>query len=265
LPTRVLRDGILDSERVGDLSVLAELFYRKLMSVVDDYGRFELVLSVLRARLYSQRLDETSEDDIRGWVTECCTGDRPLVKCYSVDGKSYLEIQEFGQQLKAVKSKYPEPNPNGNQEFVHGRIREITEVHSRASPSPPTPTTHSAPREESARETKTTPAVSPGFADWWPAWEAVRGSNHKGPALRAWMSVVTPENEPEVFACTESYLGSIEGHKGYNPENFLFDQARDGFHARWPAKSRGQPDRKSKANAEFWARAIRDQKGIAGV
>ena len=40
MPNRILRDGILMSPRVNVLSSEAELFYRRLMSVVDDYGRF---------------------------------------------------------------------------------------------------------------------------------------------------------------------------------------------------------------------------------
>ena len=40
MPNRILRDTILRSERVARLSPTAELFYRRLMSVADDYGRY---------------------------------------------------------------------------------------------------------------------------------------------------------------------------------------------------------------------------------
>ena len=40
MPSRIIRDGILTSERINALTERAELFYRRLMSVVDDYGRF---------------------------------------------------------------------------------------------------------------------------------------------------------------------------------------------------------------------------------
>jgi hypothetical protein len=39
MPSRLLREGILDSEAVNALSFAAEVFYRRLMSVVDDFGR----------------------------------------------------------------------------------------------------------------------------------------------------------------------------------------------------------------------------------
>ena len=40
MPNRILREGILSSERVDALSEGAEILYRRLMSVVDDYGRY---------------------------------------------------------------------------------------------------------------------------------------------------------------------------------------------------------------------------------
>jgi hypothetical protein len=43
MPVRILREGILTSERVDTLSPAAEVFYRRLMSVVDDFGRFSAI------------------------------------------------------------------------------------------------------------------------------------------------------------------------------------------------------------------------------
>jgi hypothetical protein len=56
MPNRILREGINDSERVNALSpVHAELFYRKLMSLCDDFGRFEANPAVLLGKLYALR------------------------------------------------------------------------------------------------------------------------------------------------------------------------------------------------------------------
>ncbi len=81
------------------------------------------------------------------------------------------------------------------------------------------------------------------FDEWWFEWTKIRGTNHKPQAVRAWLSVVTPENLPDVRECSTSYL-SADGSRagGYNPENFLFDQARDNFIARWPPP-RAAPER----------------------
>lgn len=111
MSTRIIRDGILTSERVNALSERAELFYRRLMSVVDDYGRFSANLTLLRASCYPLKLDCIKEDSIKKHLAEAA--DAGLIVLYMVAGKAYLEIQDFGQRIQS-KSKYPEP-PDDNQ------------------------------------------------------------------------------------------------------------------------------------------------------
>ncbi len=80
--------------------------------------------------------------------------------------------------------------------------------------------------------------TSPRFEEWWEVWHATRGSNHRTAAQHAWMSVVSLELSDACFECTRSYLQSLgDPSKGYNPENFLFEQRKDRFTARWPARA----------------------------
>ncbi len=74
-----------------------------------------------------------------------------------------------------------------------------------------------------------TPTPPEIFEAWFAEWSAVKGTAHKTNAVRAWLSVVTPENTPAVFCCTRGYLASIEPGKGFNPDNFLFAMAKDNF------------------------------------
>jgi hypothetical protein len=106
MPTRILREGILTSARVNKLSVGAEVFFRRLMSVADDYGRYSAHPSLLRAALFGYRLNVTSDKQIQVWLTECKRVG--LVRIYSTSGQKYLEILRFGQQIRG-KSKFPEP------------------------------------------------------------------------------------------------------------------------------------------------------------
>lgn len=125
MPTRIIREGILTSERINALSERAELFYRRLMSVVDDYGRFPANLTLLRASCYPLKLDSVKEDSIKKHLAEA--EDAGLIVLYTVAGKAYLELQDFGQRIQA-KSKYPEP-PEGKRPFtvIHGGPPEVTE------------------------------------------------------------------------------------------------------------------------------------------
>jgi hypothetical protein len=110
MPDRILRANILTSESVNSLTWPAEVFYRRLMSIVDDFGRYDARPSVIRGLLYPLKLDRISDADIVKWLGECSkTG---LVSCYQVDGKDYLEIQNFGQRLRAMKSRFPAPADN---------------------------------------------------------------------------------------------------------------------------------------------------------
>lgn len=106
MPTRMLREGILDSEAVNSLSAEAEVFYRRLMNVVDDYGRFDGRAKVLRARLYPLRVAQVSEADVLRWMAECEKAE--LVTCYTADGKPFVLFHRLGSP-RAAKSKYPPP------------------------------------------------------------------------------------------------------------------------------------------------------------
>ena len=106
MPTRIVREGILTSEPVNKLSDRAENFYRRLMSVADDYGRFYSHPSLLRAACYPLKLDVISEADVKQMLSECIAVD--LIVCY---GGKYLQVLKFGQQTRS-KSKFPQPTDN---------------------------------------------------------------------------------------------------------------------------------------------------------
>lgn len=107
MPTRILREGILESEAVNALSESAELFYRRLMSVVDDYGRFHRNPTIIRSKCYPLRIDKLSDADVNQMLDECEASG--LLAFYEhQDGKKYLHILNFGQQTRS-KSRFPDP------------------------------------------------------------------------------------------------------------------------------------------------------------
>ncbi len=80
--------------------------------------------------------------------------------------------------------------------------------------------------------------ASQRFPEWWAAWSAVRGTNHRIQAETVYVREVTIYTEKDCFECMQSYLASLDNPaKGYNPENFLVDQAPDKFTARFKARS----------------------------
>jgi len=103
MPTRILREGIISSEQVNSLSERAELFYRKLMSVVDDYGRFFANPISLLGACYPLR-PEVTEAEVLGFLNECV---KVGLVCIYGKGK-YLVVAKFKQQTRSP-SKFPEP------------------------------------------------------------------------------------------------------------------------------------------------------------
>ncbi|MEG1071980.1 MAG: hypothetical protein RSE01_09245 [Akkermansia sp.] len=110
--SRIVRIGILSSDRVNMLNWEEEVFYRRLMSIVDDFGRYDARPSVLRCQLYPLKLDKMSEASIQRCLTACEAA--RLVRLYSVEGKPYVEINNFGQRVQS-KSKWPDP-PDGDKQ-----------------------------------------------------------------------------------------------------------------------------------------------------
>ena len=115
MPSRILREGILTSERVAALSWPAEVFYRRLHSVVDDFGRYFAKPMALRAACYPMQLDRVKDSEIEKWLIE--SRDARLIKLYTIDDQTFLELLDFRQQIRAKKSKFPDP-VNGSEHHL---------------------------------------------------------------------------------------------------------------------------------------------------
>lgn len=107
MPSRIIREGILTSDRVDRLTEPAEVFYRRLMSVVDDFGRYFGKPSLLRSACYPLRVDVVGEDLINRHLAECI--DAGLILAYDHASKPYLQMVDFKQQVRAKDSKFPAP------------------------------------------------------------------------------------------------------------------------------------------------------------
>jgi hypothetical protein len=128
MPNRILRDAILSSERVAKLGWPAEVFYRRLMSIVDDYGRMEANPQLLRSRCYPLQTDAVRVTDITRWLAAC--HDAGLILNYAVSGKQYLELVNFGQQQRSA-SKFPQPPPvdiNCSQPLANEHLGVVVDV-----------------------------------------------------------------------------------------------------------------------------------------
>lgn len=111
MPNRILREGILTSPKIALLEPDEELFYRRLLSVVDDFGRYHASPMLLRAACYPLKLDKISDKQISKWLTACHAAG--LLTHYANGEQAYLEVSNFGAP-RAKKSKFPAPPSSAN-------------------------------------------------------------------------------------------------------------------------------------------------------
>jgi hypothetical protein len=111
MPSRIIRDDILTSSRVDELDPPAEVFYRRLLSKVDDHGLYDARPAILRASLYPLRVDRVREADCSRWMAACQKAG--LIVLYAHDGRPYLQVLNTRWTVRS-EPKYPLPSSANN-------------------------------------------------------------------------------------------------------------------------------------------------------
>jgi len=106
MPNRYVRESAIESERVNSLSWQGEVFFRRLINKVDDFGRLYASPTLLRAALFPLQLDKVTEKDVVRLIAEL--EEKGLLATYEVDGKRFLALAKW-EQGRAKKSKHPQP------------------------------------------------------------------------------------------------------------------------------------------------------------
>lgn len=249
MPGRYLREGICDSDAVNALSFPEEVFYRRLMSFVDDFGRYDGRASVLRGRLYALKLDSVREADVVRWIAACEKAN--LIALYHVNGKPYILFGKLGE-ARAKASKYPPPPPELEERLnlathLHADVNICSQTHADA------PLNDSEQRTASNdNEQRTTSTVTPRNAGVLvtPADEF----------LKAWNEL--PEPFPEILKIDGKRLKAFEAR--YR-DPFWRDNWRAAL-AALPERSflRGEGERGWVADADFFLKSDSVQKIIEG-
>lgn len=107
MPNRMLRD-ITDSELINKLSAHAEVLFYRLMMKADDYGSFHANVKLVKSNCFPLKTDTIRDADLSRWLHELQTSG--VIVIYTVAGKKYLRINNFGQRLRNKNNKYPSPN-----------------------------------------------------------------------------------------------------------------------------------------------------------
>jgi hypothetical protein len=109
MPTRLIREGWLESEKINMLDASAERFFLRLCLRADDFGRYHANPILLKSSLFPL-IEAVRSTDIPRWLAACEKAG--LLRCYSHDGKQFIEIRKFGQRARSQVSKFPNPPPD---------------------------------------------------------------------------------------------------------------------------------------------------------
>lgn len=104
MPNRLLKEGIVDSEKINQLSAQAEVFFYRLLVVSDDFGRMDGRTCILKARCFP--LKDYANNEIEEFLLQLKTA--KLLFTYEIKGMLYIQLNNWSQRQRS-HGKYPPP------------------------------------------------------------------------------------------------------------------------------------------------------------
>ena len=109
MPNRIIKESYKTSPEIDELTWFEECVWNRLVVTVDDYGRYDGRIVVLKNELFPTK-EDISKDDVERAITKLSSVG--LIVTYNVNGRPYIMLTtwEKHQQIRAKKSKYPSPD-----------------------------------------------------------------------------------------------------------------------------------------------------------
>lgn len=112
MPQRFLKPGIRDSGRYNSVSFAAQSYYTRLLTLVDDYGRYDGRHSVLRANCWAVWNEMNPGSEVTARYSATLVLELVKAKLWEVyeiaDGKPVIQITQWEERARG-KSKWPIP------------------------------------------------------------------------------------------------------------------------------------------------------------
>lgn len=113
MPNRIIKESLCSSEKIASLSDFEFRLWVGLITQVDDAGRGDARLAIIKGRVFPFR-ERLSIKDIDAALQALAA--KGCVSLYTVDGKPYFLFPGWvkHQRVRDCKPKYPEPPENLN-------------------------------------------------------------------------------------------------------------------------------------------------------
>ena len=144
MPNRIIKESICASETIDELTWFEEVLFYRLMVKVDDFGRYDGRVKILKGNLFPLK-DVTVKDIEKALNKLSAVG---LVDLYTVNGHPYLQLRTWSehQTIRNKKSKYPsiedrDPQLNANEincNQLHANVPVIQSNPIQSNPNPNT-------------------------------------------------------------------------------------------------------------------------------
>ena len=123
MPNRILKESICLSEQVDSLTWFEEVVFYRLIVNCDDYGRFDGRVPVIKSRLFALK-DHLTHKQISDAISRLAS--IGLVVLYEYEGRPFLYLPTWNehQNVRAKKSKYPEPNQDAENTCMQMNANE---------------------------------------------------------------------------------------------------------------------------------------------
>jgi len=143
MPQRFLKPGIRQSRRWNRISWLAQSLYVRLVTLVDDFARYEADPELLRSELFPYGDPDGNPIQLTAIDSACeQLSEKDMVHFYIHDGVKYCQLKRWTERTRAEKSKYPAP-------LTTVAVKCCQPLTNAASPSPSPPSTSSPPASPS--------------------------------------------------------------------------------------------------------------------
>lgn len=177
MPQRFLRPGVTTSQRWNTVPYDAQTLFIRLLTLVDDFGRYDADFRLLRSHAFPYGDPQGREIKLQTIENMCLQlSTVNLVTFYRSDGKQYLQLERWNEKARAAESKYPAYSEVCEQMFAN--VSKCSPPSPSPSPSPSPLTLVMAPafKRQAANAAEGLPEGlrSERFEKTWSDWEQHR-------------------------------------------------------------------------------------------
>lgn len=139
MPQRFLKPGLTTSKKWNAVDWIAQSFYVRLITLVDDFGRYEGDLLLLRSHCFPYGDPNRNEIPLTTIENICkqLTTNALIIFYETHDGMRYLQLLRWQERPRAISSKYPAFDNTCKQMFSN--VSKCSPPSSSSSSSPSSP------------------------------------------------------------------------------------------------------------------------------